>query len=107
MTYHSHVTYNGVFSDLPHREILVKEGLRERCNFNQIAWFSIYTWCLKGAADEMVEKFRTAETTIIVKKDGDMWQYTMKSSLIPEKTIHFKSGEEVVTDLMGKGIKVI
>jgi hypothetical protein len=55
----------------------------------------------------MVEKFRTAETTIIVKKDGDMWQYTMQSSLIPEKTIHFKSGEEVVTDFLGKGIKVI
>jgi hypothetical protein len=55
----------------------------------------------------MVEKFRTAETTIIVKKDGDTWQYTMKSSLIPEKTIHFKSGEEVVTDFLGKGIKVI
>lgn len=99
--------YNGVFLDLPRCNTLVKEGLCERCNFNQIAWFSIYTWCLKGAADEMVEKFRTAETTIIVKKDGDMWQYTIKSSLIPEKTIHFKSGEEVVTDFLGKGIKVI
>ena len=55
----------------------------------------------------MVEKFRTAETTIIIKKDGDTWQYTIKSTLVPEKTINFKSGEEVVTDFLGKGIKVI
>ena len=55
----------------------------------------------------MVEMFRTAETTGIISKDGDKWQYIIKSSIYPAKTINFKSGEEAVIDFMGIRITVI
>ena len=60
----------------------------------------------QGFPDDMIDKLRNMETTIELKKDGDMWSYEIKSSIMPDKVVKFKSGEEVVTDFMGKDVKV-
>ena len=42
------------------------------------------------------------------KKNGDVWDYIMTYAdpEMPDKTYTFKSGEEVVSESMGKGVKV-
>ena len=60
----------------------------------------------QGFPDDMTDKFRNMECTIELKKDGDVWSYEIKSTIMPDKVIKFKSGEEVVTDFMGKDVKV-
>ena len=60
---------------------------------------------VSGFPDDMIDKFRNMETTIELKKDGDMWSYEIKSSIMPDKVVKFKSGEEVLTDFMGKDVK--
>jgi len=54
----------------------------------------------------MIDKFRNMECTIELKKDGEMWSYEIKSTIMPDKVVKFKSGEEVVTDFMGNDVKV-
>ena len=46
------------------------------------------------------------ECTIELTKDGEMWSYEIKSSIMPDKVVKFKPGEEMVTDFMGNDVKV-
>jgi hypothetical protein len=63
---------------------------------------------LKGIPADMVEKFRTAESTIEFKRDGDNWTCNFKSNISPDRTYNFKLGQELTTtDPFGKGCKVI
>lgn len=56
----------------------------------------------------MKERFKSTETTMEFKKNGDVWDYIMTYAdpEMPDKTYTFRSGEEVVSESMGKGVKV-
>ena len=60
----------------------------------------------KGLPEDFTEQFRKDESTVEFKLDGDTWSCHYVSSVAPAKTFVFKSGEEVETDFMGKGVKV-
>ncbi|XP_052065004.1 gastrotropin-like [Mytilus californianus] len=59
-----------------------------------------------GMPEEMIEKLRNATIYVEFKQDGDIWTLDFGSTVGPDKSYKFESGEEVTTtDPWGKGLK--
>merc|ERR1711860_51838 len=50
-----------------------------------------------GITGDMLEKFRTAENTVVFKQNGEKWTMDFTSSIAADKTYEFTPGQELDT----------